>query len=252
VPPHDALDTGTGPSHNARDTVLPRMSWPPHDALDTGTGPRHSVLLQRVGCCHCARDTGPRDNLLVAAGSPPARGGAWVVLTVVFGVLVLSLVACAGPSAPATPAPTVAPALTTAPAPTAATPAVRPTFAPAAPGVVPPALNPTALAGAQAQPTVDSTSDDDADIVDAFLGNIDDVVSEAYDLSLTPCDDMMRVLQANPNLVPSIHGFAANLKRVGSSQPVLDRPDVKDALADLDTNIAQMDGALSACGISQT
>jgi hypothetical protein len=159
-------------------------------------------------------------------------------------IVLITLSSCTAPSAPPTPSPTVAPA------PTVATPGARPTFAPAAPGIVQPASNPTALAGAQAAPTVDPTSDD-ADTVDAFLGNIDDIVSEAYDLSLTPCDDMMRVLQANPNLVPSIHGFAATLKRVGSSQPVLDRPDVKDALADLDTNIAQMDGALSACGISQ-
>jgi hypothetical protein len=165
----------------------------------------------------------------------------WV--RVAFSLSALTLAACSTPSAPPTPVPTVAPA------PTAAPPAARPTFAPAAPGVVSPAINATAQAGAQPQPTVDPSTS--ADVVDVFLTNIDDVSAEAYDLSLTPCDDMTRVLNENPNLVSSIRGFAANLKRVGASQAVLDTPDVRAALADLDQSMAQLESALSVCGISQ-
>jgi hypothetical protein len=184
---------------------------------------------------HNGRVVGPRHNGPVAGSRHKALGA------VVLGLVVLALVGCA--------APTAAPAPTVAQAPTAAPPATRPTFAPAAPGIVSPATNATAVAGAQAQPTVDPNTS--ADVVDVFLSNVDDVSAEAYDLSLTPCDDMMRVLNENPNLVPSIRGFAANLKRVGASQAVLDTPDVTAALADLDQSMAQLESALSVCGISQ-
>jgi hypothetical protein len=217
LPPHGRV---AGPRHNAR-----------------VAGPRHNAGV--VGPRHNASVAGPRHNGPVAGSRHKALGA------VVLGLVVLALVGCAAPSA----APTAAPAPTVAQAPTAAPPATRPTFAPAAPGIVSPATNATAVAGAQAQPTVDPNTS--ADVVDVFLSNVDDVSAEGYDLSLTPCDDMMRVLNENPNLVPSIRGFAANLKRVGASQAVLDTPDVTAALADLDQSMAQLESALSVCGISQ-
>ena len=59
------------------------------------------------------------------------------------------------------------------------------------------------------------------------------------------------VTKANPNLVPSVRGFATALKRVGASQPALDTDAVRASLADLDHSMGEFEGALSLCGIKQ-
>src|SRR5205085_998462 len=126
-----------------------------------------------VGCAAAAIP------LLPDAGEPGHL--ATVRGALVFACLTFALAACATPTPPPTPVPTVAPTLVPAAPPTAA-PGARPTFAPAAPGIVAPSAP-----GALAQPTVDPTASSDAAVQDAFLTNIDDVISEAYDLSVTPC-----------------------------------------------------------------
>jgi hypothetical protein len=104
---------------------------------------------------------------------------------------------------------------------------------------------------AEARPTSDSTEASSADIENAFLSNVDDLIAEAADLAVSPCADLTDVTGQNPTLVPSIRGFAAAMKRIGASEPVLDTSAVKDALSDLDHSLGELEGALSTCGIKQ-
>jgi hypothetical protein len=122
------------------------------------------------------------------------------------------------------------------------TPVVTATAPPA------PATPPPRSTLAPGQPTPDATAQP-SEVEDAFLSNVDDLTAEAADLASTPCEDLTMVTSANPNLVPSIHGFAATLKRVGASQAALNSDAVHTALADLDRTISQLDSALSTCGI---
>ena len=83
------------------------------------------------------------------------------------------------------------------------------------------------------------------------MTNVDDLIAEAADLAVTPCDELMAVTQANPNLVPSVRGFASALKRIGTTQAALDTDAVRASLADLDHSMGELEGALSLCGIKQ-
>ena len=78
---------------------------------------------------------------------------------------------------------------------------------------------------------------------------MNDLTSEVSDLAITPCDQLMALVAANPNEVTQIHGFAATLKRVGGQQAALNTDDVRAALAALDMAISQFDATLGACGI---
>jgi hypothetical protein len=104
--------------------------------------------------------------------------------------------------------------------------------------------------GTQAQPTIDLSTADPATIENAFLSNIDDLIAEANDLTATPCPDLTQVTHDNPELLPSLRGFAATMKRVGSSRAVLDTDNVKVALDDLDHTMGALEGALSVCKIT--
>ncbi len=88
-----------------------------------------------------------------------------------------------------------------------------------------------------------------SDVENAYLSDVDDLIAEAADLTVTPCDELTAVTKANPNLVPSVRGFATALKRVGASEPALDTDAVRASLADLDHSMGQFEGALSLCGI---
>jgi hypothetical protein len=149
-------------------------------------------------------------------------------------VATIAFAACTAPAPPPTPVPTSVP-----------TAAPTPTFRPAVPPTSPPVSKP------QAQPTVDTSGNDPVEVQAAFLSNVDDIIAEATDLSVAPCEDLVAVTKANPSLVPNVRGFAAAIKRVSTSQPVLDTDEVKAAIADLDKIMGQLDGALSLCGITQ-
>ncbi len=86
-------------------------------------------------------------------------------------------------------------------------------------------------------------------VENAFLSDVDDLIGEATDLLVTPCDELMVVVRQNPALLPSIKGFAATMKRASANQPVLNTPAVKTAMDDLDKTMGQLDGALGQCGI---
>jgi hypothetical protein len=159
-------------------------------------------------------------------------------------IVLATLVGCSGPQP--SPSPAQIPTATSVPAPTA-------TFRPAVPPTATPAAQPGIPSGAQAAAvaTVDPSAVDPADIEAAFLSNIDDLIAEANDLAVTPCDELAAVTRSNPNLIASIRGFAATLKRAGGSQPVLDTDAVKSAFADLDKSMGELEGALGLCGIAQ-
>jgi len=185
---------------------------------------------------------GPR---AVGSGRAPRKA-----ISTVAAVVTLALSACGEPArTPTTPAPpTAAPTATSAPAPTFAP---VPTSAPA-PGAIPGArATPTSGVQPQAQPTFDRAAASAADVENAFLSNVDDLIAEAADLTVTPCADLTQVTRDNPNLLPSIHGFAAAAKRIGASQAVLNTDAVKAELSDLDHSIGELDGALNLCGIKQ-
>jgi hypothetical protein len=146
------------------------------------------------------------------------------------------VVGCGGGSAPPTAIPK--------PAATATVAAPTPTFRPAVPPTPDPAVAPTPAA------TLDPAIDQN-EVEVAFLSQIDDIIAEATDLAVIPCEDMQVVTTRNPSLVPSLRGFAATVKRVSSTQAALDTDAVKSALADLDQTMAQLEGALSMCGITQ-
>jgi len=147
------------------------------------------------------------------------------VTTIAFALVTVGIVACGGPAAQPAPSATAmvaARSATAAPTPARAT----------APG----------------QPTVEATAQS-SDVENAYLSNVDDLIAEAADLTVTPCDELTAVTKANPNLVPSVRGFATALKRAGASQPALDTDAVRASLADLDHSMGQFEGALSLCGI---
>jgi hypothetical protein len=127
-------------------------------------------------------------------------------------------------------------------------PTATPVPVPTATAVAPP--KPTA-GSQQAQPTFDPSTASPADVENAFLSNVDDLIAEAADLTDTPCPDLTMITRDNPNLVPSIRGFAAAVKRISGSQAVLNTDAVKAELADLDQSMGDLEGALSVCGIKQ-
>ena len=143
------------------------------------------------------------------------------------------------------------------PAPVAqsAQPGPAATVIPAATAVLAPLATPTSARAAigrpgPGRPTPDATALP-RDVENAYLSNVDDLIAEAADLAVTPCDELTAVTQANPNLVSSVRGFATALKRVGTSQPALDTDAVRASLADLDHSMGEFEGALSLCGIKQ-
>jgi hypothetical protein len=113
-----------------------------------------------------------------------------------------------------------------------------------------PTVQPAATATVARQPAAEPTAVFN-DVENAYLSNVDDLIAEAADLAVTPCDQLTAVTRANPNLIPSVRGFATALKRVGTSQPALDTDAVRASLADLDHSMGQFEGALSLCGIKQ-
>jgi hypothetical protein len=117
------------------------------------------------------------------------------------------------------------------------------TAAPVAPSAVPTSA---AAAATPADPDTDPN-----EIEDAFLSDVDELIAEATDLAVTPCEDLVMVTQQNPQLVPSLRGYAATVKRVSTNQAVLNTDAVKSAVADLDKTMGQLEGALSLCGITQ-
>jgi hypothetical protein len=136
----------------------------------------------------------------------------------------------------------------------AATAAMLVAFTLAGCGGSPPAPTPAPVATqapAAALPTPDPTEASPADIENAFLSNVDDLIAEAADLAVSPCADLTDFTRQNPTLVPSIRGFAAAMQRIGATEPVLNTSAVKDALADLAHSIGELEGALSTCGIKQ-
>jgi hypothetical protein len=95
-------------------------------------------------------------------------------------------------------------------------------------------------------PTLDPTTND---MQYAFLINVNDLTSEIEAMAGAPCADLTVETRQNPTEVTEIHGFAATLQRVGSTQAALNDADVKSSLNDLTLALAQLDGALTACGI---
>ncbi|HEY1293520.1 MAG TPA: hypothetical protein VGJ60_10590 [Chloroflexota bacterium] len=133
----------------------------------------------------------------------------------VAAALMLVVLACGAPAAAPTPAPT-------RPLPTA-TPPVTPV------------------------PTLDAAT---FDIQDAFLTNVNDLTSEVETLATAECADLSAELRANPTEVTEMRGFAATLQRVGGQQPALSNSeDVKASLSDLSKAMAQLEAALSRCGL---
>jgi hypothetical protein len=109
----------------------------------------------------------------------------------------------------------------------------------------------TSVAPTPGLASAEQTTANPAEVEEAFLANVGDVIAEAADLAGLPCDDLNALARANPNMVASIRGFAAALKRVGTSQAVLNSVAVKAALSNLDRVMGQFEGALSLCGINQ-
>jgi hypothetical protein len=113
------------------------------------------------------------------------------------------------------------------------------------PTAVPPRATPTSAA--TPVPTMDEQT---MDMQDAFLTNVNDLTSEVETLATAQCADLTAETNANPTEVTEMRGFAATLQRVGGQQPPLSNSaDVKSSLSDLGKAIAQLDSALTTCGI---
>jgi hypothetical protein len=104
----------------------------------------------------------------------------------------------------------------------------------------------TATPVATPVPTVDANT---FDAQDAFITNVNDLTDEVESLATASCADLTSEIQANPSEIAEIHGFASTLQRAGANQPVLNSDDVRGALDDLNKAVAQLDAALSKCGI---
>jgi len=107
-------------------------------------------------------------------------------------------------------------------------------------------LSPTPAAAGTPYPTLDATSND---IQYSFLTNVNDLTSEIEVLAGAPCADLTSETRQNPTEVAEIHGLAATLQRLGTSQAALNDADVKSSLNDLTQALAQLDGTLTTCGI---
>ena len=106
---------------------------------------------------------------------------------------------------------------------------------------------PTPTPAATPVPTQDASS---YDVQESFLTNVNDLTSEVETLATAECPDLTAETQANPTEVTEIRGFAATLQRVGGQQPALSASDdVKSSLSDLTQALAQLDAALTKCGI---
>jgi hypothetical protein len=81
------------------------------------------------------------------------------------------------------------------------------------------------------------------------LQNVNDVTAEVESLAGLSCPDLTAETTDNPTEVTEIHGFAATLQRVGTTQAGLNSDDVRSALSDLSKAVAQLDAALNTCGI---
>ena len=90
-----------------------------------------------------------------------------------------------------------------------------------------------------------------ADIQDAFLTNVNDLTSDVETLASAPCADLAAETRANPAELTQMHGFAATLQHLGTSQVQLDNDDVRSALSDLAKAVSQLDATLTSCGIPQ-
>ncbi|MBV9578729.1 MAG: hypothetical protein JO057_09080 [Chloroflexi bacterium] len=105
----------------------------------------------------------------------------------------------------------------------------------------------TPTAAATPVPTVDAQT---SDMQNAFVTNVNDLTSDVEGLANAECGDLTAEMQANPTEVTEIHGFAAALQRAGSQQPALSTSgDVQSSLSDLSKALAQLDSALTTCGI---
>jgi hypothetical protein len=87
------------------------------------------------------------------------------------------------------------------------------------------------------------------DIQYAFLGEVNDLTSDVETLAGASCSDMTAETRAHPTELAQMRGYAATLQRVAGNQAALDSDDVRSAVSDLTKAIAQLDAALTRCGI---
>jgi hypothetical protein len=98
-------------------------------------------------------------------------------------------------------------------------------------------------------PTLDAVT---TDTQYAFLTNVNDLTSDIETLAVAQCADISNEFRDNPTELAQIRGFAQTLQRLGTSQPLLSgSADVRSSLDALAKAQAQLDAALSACGINQ-
>jgi len=117
----------------------------------------------------------------------------------------------------------------------------------------PPPPPPPAKAAATATPSPEpiDLGDDPGETVAVFLDQLSGVIDEASVMAEASCGDLKDAQTDNPTVFRSVRGYAATLKRLATQSPDLSQdPEVVALLAELDTTMGQLDGALSLCGIS--
>ena len=117
----------------------------------------------------------------------------------------------------------------------------------------PPPPPPPAKAAATATPSPEpiDLGDDPGETVAVFLDQLSGVIDEASVMAEASCEDLKDAQTDNPTVFRSVRGYAATLKRLATQSPDLSQdPEVVALLAELDTTMGQLDGALSLCGIS--
>jgi hypothetical protein len=88
------------------------------------------------------------------------------------------------------------------------------------------------------------------DVTQAYMNDVLEVAEMAAFMAEATCEELAILVRDNPREVSSLRGFAAVLKRMPEQEPALDRPEVRALLDDLDRALAQMNGALSLCGLN--
>ncbi len=85
----------------------------------------------------------------------------------------------------------------------------------------------------------------------SLLGSLQDVIDEAAAMSEASCDELKQAQATDPGAFRLVRGYAATLKNVVAQQPdIAADEEIKAALAALDTNMGELDGALRLCGIT--
>jgi hypothetical protein len=83
----------------------------------------------------------------------------------------------------------------------------------------------------------------------AFAGAVEEAFGSVRELSDTPCDSLVRVLESDPTLLSRVREYVTVLKLSAANDPSLAGPSAQGSLANLDAVLRQLDATQASCGV---